>query len=426
MSRKIYDLSPSNLHYINECAGQHGLLKTHEKSILEIQKQNPPDNTQANRGTAAHLVIELVLQDFLDEEGEAPLIEILESYYNDQNNIDVEIEVSDTILGNQKLDIVLLRDEDIPAIKTCLLYVRSILNDNVNAQLYTEIHLPKIYKKHAKGGTVDIYIITQTKVYVIDYKHGVVPVYVEDNTQLISYGVGIAEKYNWRHKKFTLAIVQPRAYGQPIKEWHIPAAKLLNFKKTLEKQIKRVVKLYKSGEWENHLKMNPGCMYCYANFICPKRRVVFTELLDTMNDTPPETPADKLHFSNNELQKVLDNADAVKSFIKNCQAYATVLISNHNRPIKGWKVVEVIPHRRYKPQAKKWLIQACKDANIPTRSIYKEKEIKTQTNLKKLLGVKIVDKALFTPKSTGVTLVKESDPRKAVSKLADTIKSLDN
>lgn len=98
----------------------------------------------------------------------------------------------------------------IDAVNTCANFVRSISGDYDFMLLETKIQSEHI-EDH--GGTIDVILATDTKLRVIDFKFGFVPVEAEDNDQLQCY-LNLARQTFPDSTEFEGTIVQP-AYRGP-------------------------------------------------------------------------------------------------------------------------------------------------------------------------------------------------------------------
>lgn len=128
----------------------------------------------------------------------------------------------------------------------------------------TRIHLDFIHPD--MFGTFDGAVIDYFgTLHVFDYKYGaghsVSPV---ENLQMIFYGLGLANKYNWNFSKVRLWIIQPRIRGYDGPTfWEISILELISYIKEFRLAVNRVGRfpnLYQEGEW---------CWFCKAKNICP-------------------------------------------------------------------------------------------------------------------------------------------------------------
>lgn len=82
-------------------------------------------------------------------------------------------------------------------------------------------------------GTGDAVIIGKktNRIAVIDLKSGKFPVDVQDNTQLMIYGLGAASRYANENTTIELTIVQPLGFHKdgPIRSWDISATDLVDW-----------------------------------------------------------------------------------------------------------------------------------------------------------------------------------------------------
>ena len=189
-------------------------------------------------------------------------------------------------------------------------------------------------------GTGDCIIIGGDTLHVVDYKHGRgVVVDVENNPQLMLYGLGALETYGMLYNIKTVAftVVQPRADGDSIKEWSIDRDKLLDWgvftaKPAAEKAFAGEGE-FCGGDW---------CRFCRAKNTCRARAGQYTALEDfgapnskTETGKLPVSPL----LSDAEIGEVLQKAIDLEKWAADLKEYAlTACLAG--KEIPGWKAVE--------------------------------------------------------------------------------------
>lgn len=158
-----------------------------------------------------------------------------------------------------------------------------IINVDINMQRYCETYITYVrnieaqwavfeqefymYRVHPKMfGTPDAVIIDQDNTYhIVDFKYGFAPVEVKENWQLLSYAMGVDEFFPVVNiKKFTLTIVQPRAFHKDgiIRSWSFTSDELDKYREVLKNNSELCMS-------ENPpLSAGLHCMYCKAKTEC--------------------------------------------------------------------------------------------------------------------------------------------------------------
>lgn len=141
---------------------------------------------------------------------------------------------------------------------------------------------------------------------VIDYKNGYVAVAADDNTQAMSYGLGMAQRVDWMFEELEVIIVQPNSRGERVKRWRISRADLETFRDRLAEASDRVdeaadaYKLIADSvdfmEWAGtYLCADPDgshCTFCDGLATCPAAiaRAEAEALADFADDPPDDNP----------------------------------------------------------------------------------------------------------------------------------------
>lgn len=250
-------------------------------------------------------------------------------------------------------------------------------------------------------GTADavVYWPATKKLKVIDYKHGAgVPVEVEDNNQLLYYGLGAMVALNEPVLDIELVIVQPRCYhpNGPIRSWKTTPGRVLDFVADLIDDAKA------TDDPKAELVTGDHCRWCPAKPTCPalqtKAKALATQ---TFSSLAPYNPV--------ELSKTLEALPMMEQWIKGVREFA-YREAEQGRVPPGWKLVD-------KRQTRKWRENLSED-NLARNLGLKPPEIwdtklKSPAQVEKLLskeGKAVFDQFVFS-ESSGKTLAQMSDKR---------------
>lgn len=229
---------------------------------VRLEEQSPPskDNPWSLEGTEAHEVLEVLFK-----------MHQLKSF---KSFVPAVSSAKDAMISNA-LKMVKKVDE-----------VRAGLADPellVEARVYnSEIH-PEMF------GTVDAALVEPFgELHVFDYKYGqghiVDP---KENTQMIQYALGLAEKYEWNFTEVVVHICQPRGAGgddgNGHKAWRLTINKLMEYRDMWRKGVARVESGTSkpfAGHW---------CHWCRAKSICPVKVDAREEKIAKVFESEPLT-----------------------------------------------------------------------------------------------------------------------------------------
>ena len=297
-------------------------------------------------------------------------------------------------------------------------------------------------------GTGDCLIAAEGKLHVIDYKNGYHYVSSDHNSQLMLYGIGALNAYDYVFdvKEISMTIVQPRI--ENISTFTCSKEELVSWGES----IKPIAQMAFEGKGEQH----PGdwCRFCRAKPVCKAcmeealalAREEFLDLdvgalaegaaeaaeAEETDATAPynadtSTPVFKVPglVSFAELVKVLPTLNRISSWIESAFAFVSGEAINHGVPVEGYKVVEGRSKRIFTDT--KSVIKAAESEGYT--DIYKQ-ELLTLTEFEKMMGKKKFAEILgqYVTKPPGkLALVPESDPRPAVdlSTAADEFEALE-
>lgn len=249
---------------------------------------------------------------------------------------------------------------------------------------------------------------------VIDYKHGQgVVVEVEENEQLLYYGVGAAHEEGWDFTHVTLIVVQPRARHEdgPVRRWTIPIERLREFAEELAiaaDETRKPNAPRRAGSW---------CTFCRAAATCPE---LYEKALEIAQDDFGEwievdenTPADLLAERAKQLPILNAFAKAVDTEILRRLKAGT--------PVQGYKLVRKKSNRKWDGEEKEVLEKIAKRMGITMDKMTKEVKYLGPAGVEKLRpdGLKpkqikdIIAEYSIKPPG-GITVASEDDPREEV------------
>lgn len=254
-------------------------------------------------------------------------------------------------------------------------------------------------------GTADavIYDAEARILRVFDYKHGMgIPVEVEENEQLMYYGLGALLSTGYPCDEVELTIVQPRCphSAGPIRKWKFPAIELIDFADDLAKFARRTE--------DSNAPLVPGehCRFCPAAGVCPKlaEEAQAVAKVEFRND---------LSYDPKVLAKTLDMLPVLEGWIKSVREFAYGE-AQHGRTPPGWKLVAKRATRRWKDEERVTKALAHMFGNDD--DIF-EKKIKSPAAVEKLLSNKQEREWLsqfVSAESSGLALAPADDPRPAI------------
>ena len=246
-------------------------------------------------------------------------------------------------------------------------------------------------------GTGDCIIISEGKLHIIDFKYGKgVEVDATENEQLMCYALGALEIFVdiYDIDTVVLTIFQPRIHN--ISSWECPVEHLLEWAET---KLKPAVQAITEGK--GTYKAGDHCRFCKAKTLCRARAEANLELAKYEFREPPD-------LSDFEVEEVVKTASQLKDWLESLQAYM------EKKALEGyqWHDFKLVRGRAVRKIVKpeevaKIFLEQGKDP-------YKPQELKTLTDLEKLMGKKAFAESCgqFVMKPEGKpTLVPRSDKR---------------
>lgn len=258
-------------------------------------------------------------------------------------------------------------------------------------------------------GTNDaaVYHPSTRRLVVFDYKHGQgYAVEVEENPQLLYYGIGAATSGGRVVEEVELVVVQPRAPHRhgPVRRWSTDYFGLLDFATTLR------VLAEKTMDPNAALVSGSHCKFCPAAGICPQlEKDAIAAARADFAGMPSELPE-------RDLAAILEKADLIEDWISAVRKHAFFTLDSGGE-IEGYKLVAKKSNRKWTDENEDVLLSKLEllfglDVDSVTR-----RKLLTPAQVEKLLGKE--DKKslaeLYHKPDTGVTMARDTDPRPAVS-----------
>lgn len=354
---------------------------------------NEPDNgsSYAAEGTLAHAYCAMKLKEFLGYDISDEVAEI--------NELDEEYHTGEM-------------DEYTDTYKTIVLEKYNTARATVeDAQLLIETRLDFSNYIPDAFGTADAIIIADGTMEVIDFKYGKgVKVSAYRNPQMMIYALGAYDRFNFEYKidHVRMTIVQPRIDN--LSGFELPVPDLLAW--VGETLVPKAREAYegsgpqKPGEW---------CRFCKVKSKC---RALTKLCTDAAANDPKLISPDEL------AKDVLPLLATVKTWLAGVEDYALQQALSGVR-LPGWKIVEGRSVRKITDQGA--AAAALGGAGYKASDIYKPQELRTITELEKLVGRKqfaaICSEYIEKPQGKP-TLAPESDKRPAIDPVADDFKDV--
>lgn len=219
-------------------------------------------------------------------------------------------------------------------------YILSLIHEGDVHFVDTEVSLDMSRWIPEGRGTSDCVLVVGTTLHIVDYKHGKgVPVEVEDNPQLMIYGLGALNLLDviYDIEEVRLSIVQPRISNTG--SWTISKTDLLDWGDNVLRPLAELA-------WKGCGEMRSGdwCRWCLLKASCRQRAEDNLELARMDFRKPPV-------LSDEELGQVLSRAGDLESWVGDLRAYALSRLMGGGT-IPGWKAVEGRSVRTWSDAAK--------------------------------------------------------------------------
>lgn len=297
------------------------------------------------------------------------------------------------------------KPSDLDAIKTYVAYIKEIAlrarSNPSKGEVLIE-HAFDLSSVHpGLYGTADavIYSPEESKLYVVDYKHGAgILVDVDHNEQLMYYALGALLSTGFPCDLVELTIVQPRceSSAETIRHWAFKSVELIDFAVQLGEDAAETEKV--------GAELNPGdhCRFCPAAATkCPA-------IQNRANQMAKMEFSKELSYDPKSLALALSSIPGIEAWVKNVRefAYQEALLGNN---IPGYKLVEKRATRRWKDEAETTLelLQLMK----PELNYFEDPSLKSPAQVEKMLpkNFKKDLEALTIKESSGFKLAHESE-----------------
>lgn len=197
-------------------------------------------------------------------------------------------------------------------------------------------------------GTADVILLSGdgTVLHVVDLKYGAGKVVeAEGNYQGISYAVGALRGLEAEDplagakvESVVIHIYQPRAGGQPWREWEVTRAGIESASQRLIEEQDQIVAGSKK------LKTGDHCTFCDAAATCPARGAEANAVASDVfaSRTPPAVET----LTATQVVEILKLAPRVKDWLKAVEKFAEHALER-GEEVPGYKLVDVIGNRRW-------------------------------------------------------------------------------
>lgn len=254
-------------------------------------------------------------------------------------------------------------------------------------------------------GTSDALIHNPDYLHVVDYKYGMKPVEVENNSQLKFYGLGayflLPKAKQKKIENIGTVVVQPRAFHEdgPIRCASYLTQDLLNWGETVLKPAMEATRKPNApivaGDW---------CQFCPVFIHCPLNgRLPASQ--DFIEDTPATLP-DVRELTPERIAGILTHASRVETWIDEVRKHAYALAVG-GMEVPGFKLVNGRGSRS-------WSDENAVIARLGERA-YQPRKLISPAQAEKL-KIDVAD--LITSHPGNATLVPESDKRAALKQSA--------
>ena len=383
-------------HAILSASGASRWINCNPSARLEETIENTTSE-YAEEGTLAHALAELKLRKYFIETGMAK-----RTYTSELNK-----------LKKHRLwqnDIDSYTDEYVDHVRAIAMSFDAAPFIEIEKKVSFEEYVPEAF------GTADTIIISGDRLYIIDLKYGKgVPVYAENNSQLMLYALGAYLEYSLFYgiENIEMHIVQPRL--ENISMFSIKVNDLLEWAETV---IKPNAQRAFAGEGE----FNPGehCKFCKAKASCRARAANYFTL-EALKEKGPL-------LTNEEKAEALQRGAELDKWLGELKVEIFSAIEK-GEEVKGWKIVQGKSSGRCFTETDV-AIEKLKEHGIKEEMLY-ERSLLTVPKIETLVGKKdfmewVGDMVVKIPGKP--TLAPESDKREAISKrkAEDVLSVIDN
>ncbi|WP_292017404.1 MULTISPECIES: DUF2800 domain-containing protein [unclassified Megasphaera] len=371
-------LSPSSAHRWLVCTPSARLEAQYPDSAGESAKE----------GTFAHKLAELALQRYVKTIGDMKYQQEVKALKSGKSRFgDYYTRDMDEYVG-EYVDLVIQKFEDAK-------------EKDTEAALLLEQSLDFSDWVPEGFGRGDAIVIADGTLEIIDLKYGRnTPVTAVNNPQIRLYGLGAYNTFGaiYDIETVCLTIMQPRNGGE--------SSEVLSVGDLLDWAVSIQPSAQKAYEGKGDLTPGPHCQFCRAAVRC---RALAAYQLDMAKYDFKD--ADQL--TDTEVADVLARTDELVTWANKVKSYALTEAVEHDVHWPGWKLVEGRAVRKISEPDQAAEVLSVQYGHTEDE-IYKPRELKTITQLEKIIGKKTLADELagLLIKPPGKpTLVPESDKR---------------
>lgn len=325
-------LAEEKAHAKYSASGSKRWLKCHGSTALIEKAPEPRESKYAKEGTTAHSVLEYLGKNRKKRAQAAAFLR--KSYPTDM----------------------------VAYAEAALDYVEKRLKKYSGADLEIEVRCDLPVTEKDQFGTTDLAIVElYGRLIVIDYKYGAgVPVFPDENSQLIYYALALAHKYDYCFSEVELVVIQPRrpipvegkppgAIEETVRSWTTSIETLLEWRDKFENGIVANKKAAKNPE--AHLLSGDHCQFCPAAVICPEiknkaLRKAQATFDDDLSELSLPVVSSRRDLTPKMIADFLDAAETLEIWTKAVRDFAEGIIENGVQ-IPGWGFVDKRGSRKY-------------------------------------------------------------------------------
>lgn len=422
-------LSPSAAHRWMNCPG----------SIKKIGDESSTTNQAAMKGTAAHKVIEMMIQ---RDEHDAGLY----LGYSALVKADGDEETRLFPPGIPALDpdkpkpgwfLFIVDEEMVNGIQCTIDEVDRQREMLFQPEVFSETYLDGSWLDSRCGGTADVRLVEPFGwAVLVDHKNGYLLVEAKDNEQLLNYAVFVLHEHP-DAEGVRVIISQPNAphVDGPVREAEYTRDQI----KLFEIRMKEAAEATDAP----NAPLRPGdwCTFCPANHRCEElEKKLKEEALEEFADDD-EPPADPVDAAARNMPKTVEELARVAKWIplmdaraRNIKAAIQQELENGNK-VPGWKLVRGKSNRRWPEGTDPVTIaQEFVDLGVPNEQLWTDPELKSPAQIEKLgpkgrkkaatearniIKAKVAELA-FKPEGA-ITIAEDHDPRETVDSAQSAI-----
>lgn len=378
-------------HALLSASSSYRWLRCTPSACLEQQFEDE-QSPYAAEGTMAHALAETLLNRLL-----------FDTNYDESEAEPVNYSREMTEAVSQYIDI-------------CMEKANEARKRSADAEIMVEARLDYSEWAPEGFGTGDLVIVADEVLEVVDLKYGKgVPVSAINNSQMRLYALGAYAAYSLLYdiKTVKMTIVQPRLDSVTTDTMAI--VDLLAWGESIKPVAKQAF------EGDGDCVAGSHCGFCKVRHLC-------RALADTCLEEFYRMGGKKTNLlMDSEVARILDMYPVIKRWLEDVNEYAIQKAVSGEKDWPGYKVVEGTSKRKITEPIK--AAQALLAADYEASEIYRPQELKTITDLTKLLGRngfnEIVGPYVVKPPGKP-TLAPLSDPRKPMELNTVTAEDFDD